>query len=270
MRLNLIIGSPRGSVRHVYYAIGLISTALVVPISAQSPFNEPDVLAFDELIGPGSPDVTGLEIGQWLITSQKFRTVSPSDAGILGFVSNGTPYIASLGGGVDYPITLERLDGIPFSLIAFDAAEGFVDDMFAAQGGFIGATRIEVEADLTSGFTVTLEFDLDGGRDGPDGLDDFESFAMPDELRFVRSITFTGLVAAHRDAGFALDNLVVDTVVPEPSAFVLAASATIILGGWRLRHSSKRLGHSVTVLITDERGLATPHKRAGAPVGESA
>ena len=203
----------------------LVGGVFVAPLSAQSVLGEIETLVFDDVVAPGNPDVTGIEIGPWLIASQKFHTVSLSDAGLLRLPNNGTPYIASVGGGLDYPITLERFDGSPFALVGFDAAEGFLDDLLAAEQGFTSATKIEVEAALTTGFTVTLEFDLDGRRDGPDGVDDFESFTMPTELHSVTSITFTGLSGALRDAGFALDNLVVAAVVPEPASGTLLAVA---------------------------------------------
>jgi hypothetical protein len=208
---------------------------LASPLSAQTALGEPETLVFDNVVGPGNPDVTGIEIGPWLIASQKFHTVSLSDAGLLRLPNNGTPYIASVGGGLDYPITLERFDGSPFALVSFDAAEGFLDDLLAAEQGFTSATKIEVEAALTTGFTVTLEFDLDGRRDGPNGVADFESFTMPNELHSVTSITFTGLSGTLRDAGFALDNLVVAAVVPEPGSVTLLAMAAGFLTIVRLR-----------------------------------
>jgi hypothetical protein len=150
---------------------------------------------------------------------------------VLGFANNGTPFIASVGGGLDFPITLERADGSPFSLVAFDAAEGFLDDILAEQQGFISAAKIEIEAALSTGFTLTLEFDLDGLRDGAGGGDDFETFTMPGDLASVTSVTFTGLNAARRDAGFALDNVVVGVAVPEPASAMLlvAGVATLIV-----------------------------------------
>jgi hypothetical protein len=237
MSLYLSLRLP-SSLSHVaVFLFFLLSSGFAAPLSAQPPLGELEILVFDDVVGPGNPDITGLVIDPWLFASQKFHTVSLSDAGILGLANNGTPYIASVGGGLDYQITLERVDGSPFSLIGFDAAEGFLDDLLAAQEGFISATRIEVEAALTSGFTVTLEFDLDGLRDGPNGVDDFEALTMTDSLQRVTSVTFTGLAGNRRDAGFALDNVVVAAVVPEPASLALVASAAAMFGVWRWRRA---------------------------------
>jgi hypothetical protein len=221
----------RGRVAVLYLLLlALLFGGALRSASAQAPVIS-ETLTFDNDVGPGNPDVTGLEIGPWFIASQKFHTVSLSDAGVLGFANNGTPFIASVGGGLDFPITLERADGSPFSLVAFDAAEGFLDDILAEQEGFISAAKIEIEAALSTGFTLTLEFDLDGLRDGAGFVDDFETFAMPGDLASVTSVTFTGLNAARRDAGFALDNVVVGVAVPEPAAAMLlvAGVATLIV-----------------------------------------
>lgn len=220
-----------------------IAAVLASPLSAQTS-QPPETLNFDADIGPGNPNVPGLQIGPWLFASQQFHTVSLSDAGLLVFANNGTPYIASIGGGLNHPITLERLDGQPFSLLGFDAAEGFLDDIAAASEGYISATSLEVEATLATGFAVTLTYDLDGLRDGPDGIDDFESFTAIDDLRNVTSLTFTGLNGARRDAGFALDNVVVAAVVPEPAAattllITLAAIAAPRL--WRRASPHRRI-----------------------------
>jgi hypothetical protein len=211
-------------------------------LRAQPPSVAPTTLDFDNVVAPGNPDITGLEIDPWAIGAQKFHTVSLPDAGLLRFANNGTPFIASVGGGLDYPITIERLDGSPFSLVSFDAAEGFLDDLLAAEQGFASATKIEVEAALTSGFTVTLGFDLDGLRDGVGGVDDFESFHMSDGLQNVTSITFTGLSGNRRDAGFALDNVVVAAVVPEPATSTLIIAGIILVSVTvAARHRSEKL-----------------------------
>ncbi len=226
MRLCLLVCLPT---RSAWFAILLFLSCGVftAPLRAQNPSSGLVTLGFDNDVGPGNPDVTGLQIGPWMFASQKFHTVSLSDAGLLRFANNGTPFIASVGGGLDHPITLERLDGSPFSLVSLDVAEGFLDDILAADEGFVSATRLEVEAALTSGFTLTLEFDLDGLRDGLDGVDDFESFSMPDELKSVTSVTFSGLAGGRRDAGFALDDVTVAAVIPEPATGTLLAAAGV-------------------------------------------
>jgi hypothetical protein len=203
-------------------------------------------LDFDDVttvVGPGNQDVTGLEIGDWFVASLGFHTVSDWDAGLLTLPDNGTPYIASDGGGDDFPIFIERNDGSPFSLVGFDAAEGFLDDLLAEQRGYTSATKIEIEAALSNGLTVTLEYDLDGFRDGPDGGADFESFTMPADLQSVTSVTFTGLSGLRRDAGFALDNIVVGIAIPEPASMALVAAGSVMFAIRLTSFRRRKRGH---------------------------
>jgi hypothetical protein len=202
----------------------------------------PETIVFDGVVGSGNPDVAGLEIGPWLFAAQKFHTVTLPAAGPVALADNGTPYIASVGGGLDSPITLERADGGPFALLGFDAAEAFLDDIAAAEfSGYTSATKLEVVAQLSDGLTVTLAYDLDGLRDGPGGVGDFQSFTLPDELKSITSVTFTGISAARRDAGFALDNVVV--AVPEPASWAIAVvgAATLAIAIGRIRRRAPTL-----------------------------
>lgn len=221
-----LVRSRCAAVRAAAFSL-IVAGGWLAPLCASPPLPEPQTIVFDDLVGPGNPTATGLQAGAWFFASQQFHTVSLSDAGLLGFANNGTPYIASVGGGLDFPIVLERNDGHPFSLVGFDAAEGFLDDIAAAEQGFASATQVEVAATLAGGSTLALTFDLDGLRDGPAGVDDFQPFAMTTELQNVTSVTFTGLAADRRDAAFALDNIVVAYVVPEPRGLELAQWAVV-------------------------------------------
>lgn len=238
-----------GSLLSVFESLGTSRFALLVisfSFAAATParaveLGPPQTLAFDGLVGPGNREVTSVQVGSWRFAAGQFHTVSLPGGGVLEQPDNGTAYIASVGGGLDLPITLQRVDGSPFSLVAFDAAEGFLDDLLAAQEGFISAQKIELAAELASGLTVTLEFDLDGLRDGLNGIDDFEVLNMPVELGNVTSVTFTGVAGDNRAAAFALDNIVVAAVVPEPSSIALVGVASACLFAWRWTRSLRRV-----------------------------
>lgn len=248
MRRQLLVRARRAARCAVAALLVVLWGAEAAPLWASPPLGEVQTIVFDDVVGPGNPAVTGVQVGPWLFASQQFHTVSLSDAGILGLANNGTPYIASVGGAIDYPITLERVDGQPFSLLGFDAAEGFLDDIAAAAEGYVSATSIEVEAMLASGFTVSLTYDLDGERDGPNGVDDFETFATAGDLHDVTSLTFRGLSGDRGDAGFALDNVVVAAVVPEPASATLLFAAlgaiTMLSARRRYANSMQRLAAS--------------------------
>lgn len=247
MRWQFLVRACRAAPCAAAALLVVLWGAAAAPLWASPPLGEVQTIVFDDVVGPGNPAVTGVQVGPWLFAAQQFHTVSLSDAGILGFANNGTPYIDSVGGAIDFPITLERADGQPFSLLGFDAAEGFLDDIAAAEAGYVSATSIEVEAMLASGFTVTLTYDLDGERDGPNGVDDFEAFATAGDLGDVTSLTFTGLNGARRDAAFALDNVVVAAIVPEPASATLlfaALGAITMLAARRRYASMKRLAAS--------------------------
>jgi hypothetical protein len=196
-----------------------IVIALLSPIVARA-----DVLTFDDALS-GNRTVNSYASGSWLVTASPFHTVTLPNGGVLKLVDNSTPYIASLGSGAEFDLTLRRTDDAPFSLVRFDAAELYLDAALADIEGVATPTDIHIGAMWPDGHQSFHAFTLDGIRDGAGGADDFQTFITSSELSGVSALTFFGAdLPNDRDAGMALDNLVV-TAVPEPSAAALLAVA---------------------------------------------
>jgi hypothetical protein len=198
-----------------------------------------EVISFDGQVGPGNPTLHELIVDGWRFSSAQFHSVSAPGAGSLVFVDSGSPFIASVGGGFDFPITLERVDGLPFTLRGFDAAEGFADDAAALLEGFSSATRIRIDGVLDDGGTVSFTHELDGVKDGPGGLADFASYGLSTDFRQLASVTFTGLGnGGDETAAFAVDTLTV-AYVPEPTtlASMIAVACFLLLQSWKHRHT---------------------------------
>ena len=188
------------------------------------------VVDLDGLAGGGNPEQNSLDVDEHRFTgSPQFHAVASPAAGSLPLVDHGSPYIASLGGGDDGPITLSRLDGLPFSLIQFDAAEAFLSDVEATLAGFPNAASINVVGQTSSGGQVQTTFTLDGVKDGAAGQNDFQTFTLDASFTNLASITFHGSVPTGGSGAFALDNFHLGTPIPEPATLPLALVA---LSAW--------------------------------------
>ena len=110
-------------------------------------------------------------------------------------------------------IDLARIDGQAFSLLSLDIGELLIrrPDSTAKLVTFTGT--------LSGGGTVVASFVPDGIADGPGGVADFESFALPATFRNLLNvkITATGGVG---DSGFQMDNLKLERV-PEPASVAI-------------------------------------------------
>jgi hypothetical protein len=186
-------------------------------------------ITFDHLSG-GNPALAELVVGDFRFTSPHFHSISDATGGFLSMVDNGTPFIGHEGGIEGRPITLTHVAGLPFSLVAFDSGEGFVDPVLAGAEGFANANAVRIDAVLSEGGNATGTFLLDGLYDGPAGLDDFETFALPATFADITSATFSGVGGAI-DPAIALDNIVVvpPVVIPEPAAGMLAVVVGLLV-----------------------------------------
>lgn len=138
--------------------------------------------------------------------------------------SNGTRTLlapgAQLGGFADQ-VTITRDGGGNFVFSGFDGAEVFMppDIEFAA-------LQINVVGLLGGSEVANLTFTLDQLLDGPDGINDFQTFSFTGFN--VDTLVFTGLNGLNGNNGFSLDNLIVTIDdgqgrVPEPGSLALGA-----------------------------------------------
>jgi hypothetical protein len=229
--------------------------ALVVALIAPA-IGHGEVLTFDDAQS-GNRAIASYASGGWLVESTQFHTVTTPAAGLLALVDGGSPYAASVGGGLDFALTLSRADGRPFTLTQFDAAELFLDSTLAAAEGFATAADIRLSVRWPDGRMEISALSLDGIRDGAGGGADFETFTLAPELTGIAFVTFSGVrLTGEIDAGFAIDNLV--AAVPEPASGALVLAAAVVLVGISRRfgfnrfrtnrfaaHRSARLGEGV-------------------------
>ncbi len=178
-------------------------------------------VTFDELTPTANPilgSVVCADGAGFRFLSDHFHLIG----GVLvsDFSSSGTTHIG-YESGRGFPITMERVGGGTFSLVSLDAAEFYavpVNDRPDAQ-------TLTITGFQQGGGTVSHTVTIDGLRDGPGGLDDFEHFVLPSTFVDLTSVVFTGLRAGDLSGGVALDNIEYQLPVPE----VLAACVAIPL-----------------------------------------
>jgi hypothetical protein len=160
------------------------------------------------------------------------------------YPSNGTQYI-----GLDTPgISMELVSGGVFSLLGFDAAEGYlIDSDGSGPSPFLPtsfAEKIRVTGYLVGGGTVSTVFDFDGINDGPGGVTDFQTFALSGFLGLTK-VDFVGLDGGGSISGagsgqfFSIDNInATPAAVPLLGPIGISALvAVLMLAGWAaLRH----------------------------------
>ena len=165
------------------------------------------------------------------------------------YPTNGTQYI-----GLDASIiTMTSAAAVPFNLLSFDAAEGFlIDPDFNAGGTDTSnaaliaptASGLEVEGTFAAGGTISAVFSFDGINDSIIGTaDDFESFILPSGFVGLASVAFHGLDATGQREFqvFSIDNVAVAAaaLIPEPSTMLLFGTGVFGLIGYARR---SRLG----------------------------
>ena len=147
--------------------------------------------------------------------------------------SNGTRTLLAAGPLLGYAdqFTVSRAAGGDFRLTSIDAAE-----LFSAPFLGDGALLISYEGFIRGALVTSGSLLLDQLVDGPGGVPDFQTFALPGSV--VDTFVFTGMGSFTGNDGFTLDNLVVELVggvdpdpdpveVPEPGTFALGALGII-------------------------------------------
>lgn len=227
--------------------VGVLS--LLGGLSAISTTSSAAVIVFEDIVPTSATEpcfssVASVGCDLFFLDSGDFRFTSPDNGfsnhahlvsspfatGNQSYATNGTQYI-----GLDPSIiVMTSINGGAFSLMSFDAAEGFVISGSLHPNT---ASKLEIEGSLVGGGTVTDVVDFDGSNDGTGIGVDFESFALPGTFVNLTSVTFRGLNTSGDPAIFSLDNIEVSAVPLPPAAWLLGSS---LLGLARFkRHRSK-------------------------------
>ncbi len=201
-------------------------------------------ITFDGVPSVGNPQLTTLNTQGFNFTSEHFHTVDNPTPPLTGaLVSDNTPvYIAEEGGNhpgqlfqghpVDgKPITMALTAGGSFTLNSFDGAEFTL----LPNADFPNANLINVLGNLTLGGTVTASFQLDGLKDGPGGIPDFQTFVLPPSFTGLSSVVFSGALVSGAPGGLSLDNIVVNESVPEGGATLALLGMGLSVLGFKKR-----------------------------------
>jgi hypothetical protein len=183
---------------------------------------DPVTITFDEIGVPGNPLISELDVGEYRFTAVGFHTIANPGGGSLPLVQNGSFFISEDGGDGEGPITIARLDGLPFALLSVEGAEAFLSDVEATLAGFPNAATLEISAAIWNGGTTSISVPLDGIKDGPGGAADFQPLVLPAEFCGITSATFSGRTISGAAGAIALDNVRVAAVIPEPATLFFA------------------------------------------------
>jgi len=123
---------------------------------------------------------------------------------------------------------MSNINGTPFNLLSFDAAEGFL----VGGSPVKFAAKLQIEGSVFGGGTETFVVDFDGLNDGAASGIDFQTFTLPAAFTNLSSVTFRGLNASGvpDEALFSVDNISV-SAVPLPGTLWLLGSGLLTLVG---------------------------------------
>jgi hypothetical protein len=215
--------------------LALLATGLLVAPSAMAA-----VITFDEIslpadiTVPGSfnPVQTAATFGGFNFTGPHFHIINNTVLGQM--VDNGTQY-AAFDPPLGQPITMTKVGGGLFALNAFDGAEVYLDGA-PGLSTHDPALYIHVVGNLSDGSTLATDFMLDGLKDGPGGIADFQTFLFSSSWNDLVSVIWSGQSAAGAPGTMSFDNVVV-TSVPEP--FTLSLFGTGLAGVIAMRRGKK-------------------------------
>jgi hypothetical protein len=169
------------------------------------------------------------------IYSDHFHTygVGPTYSTIAGNGGTHIGYEAVRGD----PVFMQRVDGTTFTLLSLDVSEFYA----VLSPDRPNANLLEIRGNFLDGSSVSHQLLLDGVIDGPDGLADFQHFALPSLFVDVISLEFVGLQWNGAVGGVAMDNLeIADRVsVPEPASLALFGIGLLGAGVIRRRRRTK-------------------------------
>ena len=180
--------------------VRVLAVGFALALSARA---EAQLITFDELSPTDNPilgsvvcaDGTGFRF-----SSNHFHLIG--NTFITDYSFNGTTHIG-YESGRGFPITMERVGGGTFSLLSLDAAEFYSSPSIDRPD----AEVLTITGYQADGGTVSFSVNLDGLRDGPGGVDDFQHVVLPTTFVNLTSVVFTGLRAGDLSGGVAIDNI---------------------------------------------------------------
>jgi hypothetical protein len=198
----------------VTHAVRCAVAALVFILAGNA---EAQVMTFDELSPTENPilgSVVCVDGTGFRFVSDHFHLIGPTF--VTDYTSSGTTHIG-YESGRGYPIVMERVGGGTFSLFSLDVAE-----FYSAPTDRPDAETLTITGFQQGGGTVSYTVSVDGLRDGPGGVADFEHVVLPSTFANLTSVMFTGFRAGNLAGGIALDNIAYQLAAPETLAACVA------------------------------------------------